>query len=662
MNKSWLANQYSIVLMIFIHSFSLLLLWQEAAWWVAIISIGTISWRWLYFKGQVLKVNRWWHFSIVLSCIILLTITGPSHGLLLTMVNLLLVGFALKFIELYQQRDAFILALISILTAGVALVFGSEIKHAIFNLILLIATLCLLINICAPALKWRQQLTLSTKIFSVSLPLTAVLFLLMPQLSPLWQMPSIKQATTGLSDNMSPGDIASLTQSSELAFSVTFDGERPLPQELYWRALVMESFDGRRWSQSPVSKLWQRSLANNTLTEISPTMKSFNYQIIAKPSNQQWLFGLALPLSNDNGVRQSFDGTLFATKPVVTPMQYTVSSVQGLMTLAPINNRSRLRNLALPEQTNLKTQQWVAELRQRHEHPQALINAVLAYFRQQPFYYTLTPKLLGQDSIDDFLFNTREGFCAHYASAFSFVMRSAGIPSRVVAGYQGGEWNDEVGYLNVYQYDAHAWNEVWLDGQGWVRVDPTAQVSPERVTQGLVSTLGAEQDFLSGSVLSLARYQHSPWVNQLRVSLANIEYLWSRWLLGYDKEAQNDLLEYLLGEVNATKIMVLILICLCVIALWLAWFSGFRLQRKTYQQKSDELFNTVVAKLGVKRPTHLPAYSYLQQVAQQRPHIKREIALFSCCFNQIQYQQCAEITRQDWLKLKQAAKELFDKI
>ncbi|HBX54657.1 MAG TPA: DUF3488 domain-containing protein, partial [Pseudomonas sp.] len=303
---------------------------------------------------------------------------------------------------------------------------------------------------------------------------------------------------TGLSDSMAPADIAELSRSGALAFRASFDGEMPPRSELYWRALTLERFDGRRWSQSsfaqlPVAPAWEKR------------GEPLRYSIVMQPSAKPWLFGLDVAQTPLEQTQQMSDFRLQRRQPVERSLLYQVTSWPDAVR-EPVANQAGLRRaLQLPAQGDPRSRAWAAELKRQYPQDEALVQALLSHFNREPFGYTLRPPRLGLNSIDDFLFETRNGFCAHYAGAMTFVLRAAGIPARVVAGYQGGEFNPAGNYVQVRQFDAHAWVEYWQAGRGWVSVDPTFQVAPERIELGLEEALADEQSFLEDSPFSPLR-------------------------------------------------------------------------------------------------------------------------------------------------------------
>jgi len=368
------------------------------------------------------------------------------------------------------------------------------------------------------------------------IPIAALLFVLFPRVgAPLWGMPADAGATTGLSDTMAPGSISELSLSDAVAFRVDFDGLLPRPAQRYWRGPVLSRFDGREWSV--VARA-----GNGTLTPWRAG--GIAYSVTLEPHGKPWLFALDLPASlprpvGDDGTAQvayavlTQDQQLIARAPVAQVIRYEQLSMlrDAFPPAGEDDGRDALR---LPPRSNPRTVAFAQELRARHAGDRALVAAALAWFRDEPFVYTLTPPLLDRDPVDGFLFDTRRGFCEHYAGAFTVLMRAAGIPARVVTGYQGGEINPRGGYLIVRQSDAHAWAEVLVDG-AWRRVDPTAAVAPSRIESGLSRAVAADEP-----VPLFARLD-AGWLKNLQFAFDALNHGWRRDVVGFNRDRQREL-------------------------------------------------------------------------------------------------------------------------
>ena len=383
-----------------------------------------------------------------------------------------------------------------------------------------------------------------------ALPLLVVLFLLFPRLPPLWSVQlSGQQATTGVSDSMSPGDFANLGQSTELAFRVEFKDNRPPQQQLYWRGLVFSDFDGVTWRPSAQQRQWRPELQTpvwieNAFATVPDEAKAIpnSYQIILGPTQQNWLFGLDYPFAQQQDVSITSDFTLLKDQPVTQQLRYDVLQFAPMRIDPILNDESRRLNLALPKDGNPQARALAQQLfTQSDSDPVRYMAAIEHWINQTDFRYTLSPPRLKNNRIDEFLFQTKAGFCEHYSSSFTFMLRAAGIPARVVAGYQGGELSRSGNVWEVRQMDAHAWTEVWLEGQGWVRVDPTAFVAPERVEQGMDALTQAQGAAMFGDGASAQiSYQQYQMLQTLRRLSDQASYYWQKDVVGYDQDKQAD--------------------------------------------------------------------------------------------------------------------------
>ena len=381
-----------------------------------------------------------------------------------------------------------------------------------------------------------------------ALPLLVVLFLFFPRLPPLWSVQlSGQQATTGVSDSMSPGDFANLGQSTELAFRVEFAENRPPQQQLYWRGLVFSDFDGITWRPSPQQRQWRPapqmpSWIENAFATVPDEVKNAptSYEIILEPTQQNWLFGLDYPFAQRQDVSITSNFTLLKDQPVTQQLRYEVLQFAPMRIDPILSDELRRLNLTLPADGNPQARALAQQLfAQSDSDPVRYMAAIERWINQTEFRYTLSPPRLNNNRIDEFLFETKAGFCEHYSSSFTFMLRAAGIPARVVAGYQGGELSRGGNVWEVRQKDAHAWTEVWLEGQGWARVDPTAFVAPERVEQGMDALTQAQGAAMFGDGASAQiSYQQYQMLQTLRRLSDQASYYWQKDVVGYDQDKQ----------------------------------------------------------------------------------------------------------------------------
>ena len=541
-------------------------------------------------------------------------IYGPEAG-----VALLVSLFALKYLEMVQQRDAYVVIVLGYFVCATALLFERGPGMFLFVLLcMLLLTVCLVgINHSDTRARALSHLKTGAVMLLQAIPVTLVLFLLVPRVAPLWNMQlDSGKARTGMSDSISPGDISDLSESSELAFRVAFQGEMPPPSERYWRGLTLSHYDGRTWQQAmPRGMAVDSYLYNgrgtppdwyNRLQEQGAQQASYSYQLIMEPTQRRWLFALAVPMLEQGDASLARDMRLVARAPLSQRTAYTITSFPGLSTAIPLSVQEQDLMLSLPDDSFGRRARGLAQQWRLNSHSdRQIVSLALRHFREQPFHYTLKPPPLTADPIDEFLFRTRRGFCEHYASSFTFLMRAAGVPARVVVGYQGGEQNTLGSHLLVRQYDAHAWAEVWLQGQGWVRVDPTAAVAPDRIELGLRGSLQGEAEE-QGALTSLDSFAAGGLLGRLQLWADYVDFRWQTWVLGYDNQFQLQVLRRLLGDVTPLRVAVSLIVAITLL-LGLYMFVLLRQSGKLQQTVLEREFWRVHQRLERHTGQSLPA-------------------------------------------------------
>ena len=466
-------------------------------------------------------------------------------------VAFLVLCLVSKLWELYKRRDAYVVLNLSLFVLAALFLMDQGIVTTLEVIVGAVIVLLAFIALNDDGNTHGDGRLRTLGVLGIgALPLLVVLFLFFPRLPPLWSVQlSGQQATTGVSDSMSPGDFANLGQSTELAFRVEFKDKRPPQQQLYWRGLVFSDFDGITWRPSAQQRKWQPELQTpvwieNAFATVPDEVKVApnSYQIILEPTQQNWLFGLDYPFSQQQDVSVTSDFTLLKDQPVTQQLRYNVLQFAPMRIDPVLDEASRRQNLALPKDGNPQARALAQQLfTQSGSDPVRYMAAIERWINQTDFRYTLSPPRLNNNRIDEFLFETKAGFCEHYSSSFTFMLRAAGIPARVVAGYQGGELSRSGNVWEVRQMDAHAWTEVWLEGQGWVRVDPTAFVAPERVEQGMDALTQAQGAAMfgdgAGAQISYQQYQM---LQTLRRLSDQASYYWQKDVVGYDQDKQAD--------------------------------------------------------------------------------------------------------------------------
>ncbi|MBP2280219.1 transglutaminase-like putative cysteine protease [Psychrobacter sp. PL19] len=456
-----------------------------------------------------------------------------------------------KLWELYRRRDAYVVLNLSLFVLASLFLMDQGLLTTLEVIVGVVAILLAFIALNDDANTRGDGRLRTLGVLGVgALPLLVVLFLFFPRLPPLWSVQlSGQQAITGVSDSMSPGDFANLGQSTALAFRVQFEDNRPPQEQLYWRGLVFSDFDGVTWRPSREQQQWNWETAQQTPAWVENAFATaadkvklapINYEVVLEPTQQRWLFGLDYPFAQSQGISLTSDFTLLKNQPVTQQLRYDVLRYAPMRIDPKLDDNVRRLNLALPNQGNPKARALAKQLfAQAGSDPVRYMNAIERWINQTEFRYTFSPPRLNANRIDEFLFDTKAGFCEHYSSSFTFMLRAAGIPARVVAGYQGGELSRGGNVWEVRQMDAHAWTEAWLEGQGWVRVDPTAFVAPERVEQGMNALTQAQGATMfgdgAGAQISYQQYQM---LQTLRRLSDQASYYWQKDIVGYDQDKQ----------------------------------------------------------------------------------------------------------------------------
>lgn len=470
----------------------------------------------------------------------------------------------------------------------------------------------------------------------IGLPWALVLFVLFPRLEhPLWQLPQSAQTSrTGISDMMRPGSVGQLVRSPEVALRAEIDGDAVPTGALYWRALVLWQFDGTSWLPVP-----QRQQFTTPAEPPPPGARqagSVDYTVTLEPSQQRWLFTLdrGLAVSSNVNARISADGEYFLATPVEQRIRYRASSTLGASP-EPLSARTRSLALSLPP-GNPRARELAARWAGSYADPAQRVQAALRLFASAPFGYTLRPPPLGTEQVDSFLFETHRGFCEHYASAFVFLMRAAGVPARVVAGYLGGEYNPIGRHYIVRQADAHAWAEVWLEGRGWVRVDPTSAVAPSRVEQGLDAALGGQES----GVWSPG--QEAGWLRNLRWAYDGLTYTWQRWVLQYDRSQQERLFGEWLPGVSVAQLLAYGLAALSLLALVPLWLRRRRLDPV---EASYAHVCRMLARHGCERAAAEGPQAFAERATSRLPHAASAIHAFVATYIGLKYGAMPEARR-----------------
>jgi transglutaminase-like putative cysteine protease len=632
--------------------------------WITVVCVACGIWRVMIYQG------RWSYPSRLVK--VLFTVIGfagiPIAYSKLTglepAITLLIVAFFLKLLEMHDKKDAYIVILLGYFVAITEFLFFQSIPYAIYMFFTVVLITTALIGLHQTKTHVHPFRTFRTAMLLIgqAIPLMIVLFVLFPRISPLWTVPlQAGVGKTGVTDSMSPGDIALLTQSDALAFRATFEGQVPGNRQLYWRGLVLSEFDGKTWQRgNPIRRgVWRVNREEPEWVDaIEYGGEQHNYNIVLEATQQNWMFALAMPEVplNDNFFILA-DYNVATRSPIRNTLRYKLRSHLNTTLAVELNDYWQYRYTRVPENSNPRTQALAKSMLASAPSKREYIDDVLRMYNQEEFIYTLKPPILGPDGIDEFIMESKRGFCEHYAGSFVFMMRAAGIPARVVLGYQGGEYNPRGNYVSVRQFDAHAWTELWLEGQGWVRFDPTSAVAPERIESGLEAAVEDENSFLSDSPLSIFRYRQLLWLTDLRLQMDSIGHYWDAWVVGYTPETQLSLLSEYLGDVDKQQIYFLMLSVFFGI-LSAIGFIMLAKRSKAVMNPADaqyQKFCIILKKNGFPRFNGEGPNDFASRVSREIPSIKDEILAVTKAYVDAAYKDSVDT---DLKALKQAVRTI----
>ena len=609
--------------------------------WLGLLLPVLWAWRLLALKRVVPLPGR-----LLLSALTVVGTLGValSFGVLwgrdagVALLNLML---GLKLLELRKPRDAYVAVLLAFFVAITHFLYTQSIPMALYTLLVVVSLVLVLMEIeqrSCTRRAWvllRERIRVALRLVAQAAPLAVILFLFFPRISgPLWQLPlQSTNGVTGLSETMSPGAISQLSRSDAIAFRVKFQSEVPETAAMYWRGPILGHFDGLTWRPSAGSG---RPIYRPSPPDIRRFGPRIDYLVTMEPHDRRWVFALDLPLVAPPGTALTESYQVFADRPIHSRKRFLLASYLDYATPS-LPDRDWYQSLQLPARVGRRTSELADRWLRSSSRPEDVLNRAIEYFREQPFVYTLTPPLLGSDPVEEFLFQSRAGFCEHFSSAFTVLMRLAGIPSRVVTGYQGGERNPVGDYVIVRQSDAHAWSEVWLEGKGWTRVDPTAAVAPERIQLRIDPTFverGAPVRFSFGEADALGAL-----LRQFRYGWDAVNNGWNQWVLGYSQKRQEVFLAGLGLHGLDWRGFALLLVgvlggALGVTALLVL---GRRNRNGDPISRGYERFCRKLAAKGLARSAQEGPVDFSRRVARERPELSGAVGRITALYVELRY-------------------------
>ncbi|NNF97097.1 MAG: DUF3488 domain-containing transglutaminase family protein, partial [Halobacteria archaeon] len=513
--------------------------------WLTLFCVLLIAWRVLHDLGRAPLPGRFVRLVLILAALGTIifsyyTLFGRTAG-----SAFLALLLCMKLLEMHNQRDRMVVIFLASFMVVLGFLFSQSLftgTYMIFEAIILTTALISINHRPASYVSYittyKNYLRLASRMLLLAAPLSLLLFVLFPRVpGPLWGLPEdIASATTGLSEEMSPGRISQLSDNDAVAFRVKFNDVIPKSSELYWRGPVLWRFNGVRWD-TPKSQLTLR-----LETEYEKFGPAVDYTLTLEPHQQRWLFALDLPAVLPANSRMTSELQILSLRVIDKVTRYDMRSHTHYR-IEPDAPQHLQRYLALPANSAPRSQQLVQTWLHDSPDKSQVVKKALNYFIDQEFYYSRTPPLLFDDPVDEFLFQTRKGYCEHYASSFTVMMRQAGIPARVVTGYLGGEMNPLSDYMIVRQSDAPAWSEIWLAGQGWLRVDPTSMIPPERMENTADIFRRQSQASRDRQLIELTWLGQS--FRQAHYAWDAVNNRWNQWIIGFNEKRQLALLSSL---------------------------------------------------------------------------------------------------------------------
>lgn len=542
-------------------------------------------------------------------------------------VALLSALLGLKVLELEHERDFYVVNFLSYFLVVTNFFYTQSIVTALYMLAVVVVITAGLVRFNNPVAEYQDFacVRLAMTMVAQALPLMAVAFLLFPRLpGPLWGLPQDAfSAVTGLSDHMTIGQITSLGTSDEVAFRVKFDGQIPAASERYWRGPVLWESDGRTWRTGEIGLGLPHAVIKRG--------PEYQYSVLLEPTGEHWLLGLDAVTQAGRTARVHADQSLRSKQPIKRRLSYKLQSATHY-SLLELTAAERAAALELPAHRHPKALALARTWAAQDPDPGAIVDRALNYFKQQGFVYTLLPPPLPHDSVDQFLFETHAGFCEHFAATFTILMRAAGVPARVVTGYQGGEFNEVSDYLIIRQRDAHAWAEVYMPQRGWIRVDPTAAVAPSRLSLGIESF--ADRSPLAildrdGAAFKAWRSAAAWW------DAVNFE--WAQWVLGYSPQRQQDLFAGLGWDVDPGDLMFGFTLAVASIVGILALMTLHHREPQDPVTRAYAQFCRKLARVELPRAPFEGPLSYARRVTAARPDLQPEVDYISQLYAALRY-------------------------
>ncbi len=553
-------------------------------------------------RAQFLPVLKWLITLLALAGIFYTfqRVTGRDAG-----VALITVMYGLKIIEIKSRRDAYVLMILGFFMLLAGFLFDQSPLIAIYQVIPILAILNALTSLhILPSnrgisedvlIKDNPNIKTLAIYIGYALPLMFVLFVFFPRLSgPIWNMPGQSKGVSGISETMSPGAISSLQLFETVAFRVKFTGQVPNKEQMYWRTMSLDHFDGFTWSRSGSQS--ERRLPMTANRQLEGGGTPYQYDISLERTRQKWLTFLDRPSRWPKRATLYADYSAQVEHRIFKRTRYRAESLVGQKIDLNLSSLDKALYTELPQDTNKRSLVWAKEQRANYQDDETYIFALLRKIHNQEYYYTLTPPIMERDTVDSFWFDHKKGFCEHYAGSLVFMARAANIPARVVIGYQGGDANPIADYWIIRYADAHAWTEIWFEGKGWMRIDPTAAIAPSRVEEMLRLDYSQRESLFGDFGFDAEDLDNLGWMKHMQYWFDQFNTSWNDWILDYNRQSQESLFKSLgLDQWDQSQISVMMILVLSVI---LGLFSYRWMNQKKTLNPMEKSLQLLIAKIG----------------------------------------------------------------
>lgn len=613
---------------------------------ILIFCIALLGWQVMIITRTLSAPMRITRLLLTLTSIVLI-FTQPTAMMSQNAgVELLLMMTCLKLFETTSARDTTVTYGLCLFVLLTAFLYNSSIYMWVYSLLVIYAILHSIQFTSSQNTQHKIVLRPDKsllRIMALGLPLTALVFIVLPRpAAPLWGIPSQGgMAKTGLTEQMSPGAIGQLGDNDSVAFRVKFFGNAPDISDMYWRGPIFTFYNGHTWNEPKFAGSYIRynQPQKMALPGNADNSTRYHYQVLLNPDNRKWLFALnindaAPPLTHYTPTDQ-----LLASRAITTSFIYEIDPSKTKIARNEIEPFTR-RYLRLPTNFGKQARQLVAQFKthinKQRPYDRQIVEQALNYFRNNNFVYTRKPAQLLRDPVDQFLFDSRAGFCEHYASAFAFLMRAADIPARIVTGYQGADYNPAQDYYIVRQSNAHAWTEVWIQNQGWTRIDPTRVIPPGRIDR---SSINAQQ-----TQDARKRTQHNLLAHPIEMIsdyFDLIDYEWGLHVVGFDLQSQIALFKTVQQHLRTILLTVLILVSAFIVVIVLLARRRFKIYDPV--ARSYQRFCYLFSRRGLSKAAHETPNQFAQRAVQRYPRWKAQIEQVTSLYLQLRYSKTPAI-------------------